>query len=64
MITCLLHRLVCQINETIPRQNLNITLEIHEEEVEGDYSIEGTVQMSGFSVVVRMAFSKVSKISR
>ncbi|XP_054883479.1 macrophage-stimulating protein receptor-like [Poeciliopsis prolifica] len=43
--------LVCQINETIPQQNLNITLDIHEEEVEGDYSIEGTVQMSGFSVV-------------
>ncbi|XP_014840074.1 PREDICTED: macrophage-stimulating protein receptor-like [Poecilia mexicana] len=43
--------LVCQINEKIPHQNMNITLEIHEEKVEGDYSIEGTVQMSGFSVV-------------
>lgn len=43
--------LVCKINEKVPNQNLNITLEIHEGEVEGDYSIEGTAQVSGFSVV-------------
>ncbi|KAM4582074.1 macrophage-stimulating protein receptor-like isoform 3-T3 [Fundulus diaphanus] len=43
--------LVCKINEKVPNQRLNITLEIHEGEVEGDYSIEGMAQMSGFSVV-------------
>ncbi|XP_021177600.2 macrophage-stimulating protein receptor isoform X1 [Fundulus heteroclitus] len=44
-------KLVCKINEKVPNQRLNITLEIHEGEVEGDYSIEGMAQMSGFSVV-------------
>ncbi|XP_061583292.1 macrophage-stimulating protein receptor-like [Cololabis saira] len=44
-------KLVCRIKEKEPNQNLNITLEVHEGEVEGQYSIEGTAQMSGFSVV-------------
>lgn len=52
-------RLVCKLNEKVPNQNLNITLEIHEGEVEGDYSIEGMAQVSGFSVVVRMTLTKV-----
>ncbi|KAM6927968.1 macrophage-stimulating protein receptor-like [Xenentodon cancila] len=44
-------KLVCRINEKVPNQNLNITVEVNEGEVEGRYSIEGTAQMSGFSVV-------------
>ncbi|TNN84423.1 Macrophage-stimulating protein receptor [Liparis tanakae] len=43
--------LVCKIQENTPNQNLTITLEIHEGEVEGRYSIEGTAQMPGFSFV-------------
>ncbi|XP_044072501.1 macrophage-stimulating protein receptor-like [Siniperca chuatsi] len=44
--------LVCKIQEkTIPNQDLTITLEVHEQEVEGRYLIEGTSQMSGFSFV-------------
>ncbi|XP_071350437.1 macrophage-stimulating protein receptor isoform X2 [Trachinotus anak] len=43
--------LVCKIRDTIPNQNLNITLEVHEGEVEGRYSIEGVAQKSGFSFV-------------
>ncbi|XP_070815962.1 macrophage-stimulating protein receptor-like isoform X1 [Chaetodon trifascialis] len=44
--------LVCKIQEkTTPNQNLTITLEVHEGEVEGRYSIEGTAQMPGFSFV-------------
>nr|XP_046239440.1 macrophage-stimulating protein receptor-like isoform X2 [Scatophagus argus] len=44
--------LVCKIQEkTEPNQNLTITLEVHEGEVEGRYSIEGTAQISGFSLV-------------
>lgn len=45
---------MCKILEkTEPNQNLTITLEVHEGEVEGRYSIDGTAQMSGFSFVVR-----------
>ncbi|XP_072238104.1 macrophage-stimulating protein receptor-like [Leuresthes tenuis] len=44
-------RLVCKMSEKIPNQDLNITLNVHEGEVEGDYSIEGTAQMSGLSFV-------------
>uniref|UniRef100_A0AAQ6A5W3 Macrophage-stimulating protein receptor n=1 Tax=Amphiprion ocellaris TaxID=80972 RepID=A0AAQ6A5W3_AMPOC len=44
-------KLVCKIHEKNPSQNLNITLHVHEGEVEGRYSIEGTAQMSGFSFV-------------
>lgn len=45
---------MCEIQEkTEPNQNLTITLEVHEGEVEGRYSIDGTAQMSGFSFVVR-----------
>ncbi|XP_070758264.1 macrophage-stimulating protein receptor-like [Enoplosus armatus] len=44
--------LVCKIQgETTPNQDLNITLEVHEGEVEGRYSIEGMAQMPGFSFV-------------
>ncbi|XP_031723364.1 macrophage-stimulating protein receptor-like [Anarrhichthys ocellatus] len=43
--------LVCKIQENTPNQDLNITLEIHEGEVEGRYTIEGTAQMPGFSFV-------------
>lgn len=43
--------LVCKIHEKIPNQNLNITLEVHEGQVEGQYSIEGSAQMHGFSFV-------------
>ncbi|XP_041813694.1 macrophage-stimulating protein receptor-like isoform X2 [Chelmon rostratus] len=44
--------LVCKIQEkTKPSQNLTITLEVHEGEVEGRYSIEGTAQTPGFSFV-------------
>ncbi|XP_034022235.1 macrophage-stimulating protein receptor-like isoform X2 [Thalassophryne amazonica] len=44
--------LVCRIHETRPNLNLTITLEVHEGEVEGPYSIEGKVQTTGFSIVV------------
>nr|XP_015814408.2 macrophage-stimulating protein receptor [Nothobranchius furzeri]XP_015814410.2 macrophage-stimulating protein receptor [Nothobranchius furzeri]XP_054586511.1 macrophage-stimulating protein receptor [Nothobranchius furzeri] len=44
-------RLVCKIQENMPNHELSITLEVHEGEVEGPYSIEGTAQISGFSVV-------------
>uniref|UniRef100_A0A3P8SVI1 Macrophage-stimulating protein receptor n=1 Tax=Amphiprion percula TaxID=161767 RepID=A0A3P8SVI1_AMPPE len=44
-------KLVCKIHEKNPSQNLNITLHVHEGEVEGRYSIDGTAQMSGFSFV-------------
>ncbi|XP_022602424.1 macrophage-stimulating protein receptor-like isoform X1 [Seriola dumerili] len=43
--------LVCRIHDQTPNQNLNITLEVHEGEVEGRYSIEGIAQKSGFSFV-------------
>ncbi|XP_034389353.1 macrophage-stimulating protein receptor-like isoform X1 [Cyclopterus lumpus] len=43
--------LVCKIQENTQNQNLTITLEVHEGEVEGRYSIEGTAQMPGFSFV-------------
>lgn len=47
------YRLVCKIQEkTTVSQNLTITLEVHEGEVEGSYSIEGTAQIPGFSFVV------------
>ncbi|XP_024126636.1 macrophage-stimulating protein receptor isoform X1 [Oryzias melastigma] len=44
-------QLVCKIQVKVPKQNLNITLEVHEGKVEGPYSIEGTAQISGFSSV-------------
>ncbi|XP_036956723.1 macrophage-stimulating protein receptor-like [Acanthopagrus latus] len=45
-------QLVCTIQgKTEAAQNLTITLEVHEGEVEGRYSIEGTAQMPGFSFV-------------
>ncbi|XP_059185829.1 macrophage-stimulating protein receptor-like isoform X2 [Centropristis striata] len=43
--------LVCKIQENTPNQNLTVTLEVHEGEVEGRYSIEGTAQKTGFSFV-------------
>ncbi|XP_068450311.1 macrophage-stimulating protein receptor [Clinocottus analis] len=43
--------LVCKIQEYTPNQNLTITLEVHEGEVEGRYSIEGTAQIPGLSFV-------------
>ncbi|XP_017263940.1 macrophage-stimulating protein receptor-like [Kryptolebias marmoratus] len=45
-------RLVCKTQEKMPDHNLNITLKVHEGEVEGRYSIKGTAQISGFSFVV------------
>ncbi|XP_029286992.1 macrophage-stimulating protein receptor-like isoform X2 [Cottoperca gobio] len=44
--------LVCKIQENTPNKNLTITLDVHEGEVEGRYSIEGKAQMPGFSFVV------------
>lgn len=45
---------MCKIQgKSEPAQNLTITLEVHEGEVEGRYSIEGIAQMPGFSFVVR-----------
>ncbi|KAM9759685.1 macrophage-stimulating protein receptor-like isoform 2-T2 [Menidia menidia] len=44
-------RLVCKISEEVPNQDLNITLKVHEGEVEGRYSIEGTAQMPGLAFV-------------
>ncbi|KAM8917498.1 macrophage-stimulating protein receptor-like isoform 2-T2 [Spinachia spinachia] len=43
--------LVCKIQENTPNQNLNITVEVHEGEVAGRYSIEGISQIPGFSFV-------------
>ncbi|XP_040891054.1 macrophage-stimulating protein receptor-like isoform X2 [Toxotes jaculatrix] len=43
--------LVCKIQENRPSQNLKITLKVHEGEVEGRYSIDGTAQALGFSFV-------------
>uniref|UniRef100_A0A7N6AKA0 receptor protein-tyrosine kinase n=1 Tax=Anabas testudineus TaxID=64144 RepID=A0A7N6AKA0_ANATE len=43
--------LICKIKEKKANQNLNITLEIHEREVKGPYSIQGTDQTPGFSIV-------------
>ncbi|KAF3856217.1 hypothetical protein F7725_016940 [Dissostichus mawsoni] len=43
--------LICKIQVNTPSQNLNITLQVHEGEVEGRYSIEGTAQIPGFSFV-------------
>ncbi|XP_035487698.1 macrophage-stimulating protein receptor isoform X2 [Scophthalmus maximus] len=43
--------LVCKIQEKRPNRNINITLEVHEGEVEGRYSIEGIAQRLGFSFV-------------
>lgn len=50
------HRLVCVIHqqERVLNQGLTITLQVHEGNVEGRYSIEGEAQMHGFSFVVRM----------
>lgn len=42
------------MQEKTPNLNLTITLEVHEGDVEGDYSIEGTERVHGFSFVVRM----------
>ncbi|XP_047439915.1 macrophage-stimulating protein receptor-like [Mugil cephalus] len=44
-------KLVCKIQGKSPNKDLNITLDVHEGEVEGRYSIEGTAQVSGFSLV-------------
>ncbi|KAG7244429.1 hypothetical protein INR49_031171 [Caranx melampygus] len=46
------HVLVCKIHNKSPNQNLNITLEVHEGEVVGRYSIEGEAQKSGFSLCI------------
>nr|XP_040060403.1 macrophage-stimulating protein receptor-like isoform X1 [Gasterosteus aculeatus aculeatus] len=44
--------LVCKIRENTPKQNLNITLEVHEGvKAKRCYSIEGTSQIPGFSFV-------------
>lgn len=43
----------------MPNRDLNISLEVHEGQVEGRYSIEGTAQTFGFSFVVRMAAIKL-----
>lgn len=44
--------LVCKIQEkSTANQNLTITLQVDEGEVEGRFSIEGTAQVSGFSFV-------------
>ncbi|XP_019214769.1 macrophage-stimulating protein receptor isoform X3 [Oreochromis niloticus] len=45
------NRLVCKIKEETPNQGLNITVEVHEGEVKGIYSVEGTAQISGLSFV-------------
>lgn len=46
-------RLVCKIQEkNKPGQDLKMVLEVHEGEVEGRYSIEGSAQIRGFSFVV------------
>lgn len=48
-------RLVCRIQgKNNPGQDLKIVLEVHEGEVEGRYSIDGTAEIQGFSFVVRM----------
>lgn len=61
---CPPYRLVCKIQEkNKPKQNLTITLEVHEGEVEGRYSIEGTAQMPGFSFVVRTFMQLSFKMS-
>ncbi|XP_028302476.1 macrophage-stimulating protein receptor-like [Gouania willdenowi] len=44
-------KLVCKIHDQRPNQGLNITLEVHEAQVESPYSIEGVAQISGFSLV-------------
>lgn len=54
LFLCTEYRLVCKIHNKSPNQNLNITLEVHEGEVVGRYSIEGEAQKSGFSFVVRI----------
>ncbi|XP_037347072.2 macrophage-stimulating protein receptor-like isoform X1 [Pungitius pungitius] len=43
--------LVCKIQENTPNQDLNISLEVHEGEAAGRYSIEGISQIPGFSFV-------------
>ncbi|XP_051931785.1 macrophage-stimulating protein receptor [Hippocampus zosterae] len=43
--------LVCKLKEKVPKDNLTITLEVHEGNTRGEYSIEGTARVSGFSVV-------------
>ncbi|CAG06972.1 unnamed protein product [Tetraodon nigroviridis] len=46
-------KLVCKIQEkNKPGQDLKMVLEVHEGEVEGRYSIEGSAQIRGFSFVV------------
>uniref|UniRef100_H3C1Z8 receptor protein-tyrosine kinase n=1 Tax=Tetraodon nigroviridis TaxID=99883 RepID=H3C1Z8_TETNG len=45
-------KLVCKIQEkNKPGQDLKMVLEVHEGEVEGRYSIEGSAQIRGFSFV-------------
>lgn len=45
---------MCKIQgKNKPGQDLKIVLEVHEGEVVGRYSIEGSAQMQGFSFVVR-----------
>lgn len=44
-------KLVCRIQKSSPRENLTITLNVHEGVPTRDYSIEGTAQMSGLSLV-------------
>ncbi|XP_074529741.1 macrophage-stimulating protein receptor-like [Halichoeres trimaculatus] len=44
-------RLVCRIGEVSPSENLTITLRVQEGEVKSRYSISGTAERSGFSVV-------------
>lgn len=45
---------MCKIQEkNKPGQELKIVLEVHEGEVEGGYSIDGSAQIQGFSFVVR-----------
>lgn len=54
------YRLVCKIQEkSTANQNLTITLQVDEGEVEGRFSIEGTAQVSGFSFVVRTFFTQL-----
>ncbi|XP_053172389.1 macrophage-stimulating protein receptor-like isoform X1 [Scomber japonicus] len=43
--------LVCKVHDKTPNQNLTIILEVHEGDVEGRYSIEGTERVHGFSFV-------------
>ncbi|CAJ1050607.1 macrophage-stimulating protein receptor-like [Xyrichtys novacula] len=44
-------KLVCRTKEISPNNNLTITLYVQEREGQSRYSIDGTAEMSGFSVV-------------